>query len=187
MCVYGVIKNRFVMFFLFNDIWQLKDIVKYFSMKIPMQLGNTLISMIIRKRNFLQKNWNHHLTNIYFSATHPDTNEKNLDDDLDENILDTSGFELVLPSGKVVGHRVLVRYYRQSLANRNNERSVELVNRLKDKYRALGWSGPGTTGEVYHRKIRDLKYMQQWKNKQSMRLGVRNNMHQHHFRQQVNF
>lgn len=29
--------------------------------------------------------------------------------------------------------------------------------------------------------------MQQWKAKQHMRLGVRNNMHQHHFRQQVNF
>jgi len=53
---------------------------------------------------------------------------------------------LVLPSGKTVGHRTLLRYYRQSLTNRNNERSVELVTRIKDKYRALGWSGPGTTG-----------------------------------------
>ena len=42
-------------------------------------------------------------------------------------------------------------------------------------------------GEVFQRKVRDLKYMQQWKTKQFMRLGVRNNMHQHHFRQQVNF
>jgi hypothetical protein len=42
-------------------------------------------------------------------------------------------------------------------------------------------------GEVFQRKVRDLKYMQQWKTKQHMRLGVRNNMHQHHFRQQVNF
>jgi len=58
----------------------------------------------------------------------------------------TTGYQLVLPSGKKVGHRILVRYYRQSLTNRNNEKSVELVNRIKDKYRALGWSGPGTTG-----------------------------------------
>ena len=138
-------------------------------------------------------------------TTHPDSDEKNLDDELDENVLDVTGYELVLPSGKTVGHRTLARYYRQSLNNRNNERSIELVNRIKDKYRALGWSGPGTTGlqtlfrkcsinsidcfsgEVFQRKVRDLKYMQQWKSKQHMRLGVRNNMHQHHFRQQVNF
>jgi len=122
-----------------------------------------------------------------YSTSHPDSNEKNLEEEIDENLLDTTGYELVLPSGKKVGHRTLARYYRQSLTNRNNERSVELVNRIKDKYRALGWSGPGTTGEVFQRKVRDLKYMQQWKAKQHMRLGVRNNMHQHHFRQQVNF
>ncbi|CAF0924408.1 unnamed protein product [Rotaria sordida] len=122
-----------------------------------------------------------------YSISHPDSNEKNLDEEIDENILDATGYELVLPSGKKVGHRTLVRYYRQSLTNRNNERSLELVNRLKDKYRALGWSGPGTTGEVFQRKVRDLKYMQQWKANQYMKLGVRNNMHQHHFRQQVNF
>ena len=139
-----------------------------------------------------------------FRSTHPDSNEKNLDEDLNVDMLDTSGFELVLPSGKTVGHRTLVRYYRQSLNNRNHEKSIDLVNRIKDKYRALGWSGPGTTGltkvtqknlhslflfagEVFQRKIRDLKYMQQWKSKQHMRLGVRNNKQQHHFREQVNF
>ncbi|CAF2584732.1 unnamed protein product [Rotaria sp. Silwood2] len=108
-----------------------------------------------------------------YSMSHPDSNEKNLDEEIDENILDTNGYELVLPSGKKVGHRTLVRYYRQSLTNRNNERSLELVNRIKDKYRALGWSGPGTTGEVFQRKVRDLKYMQQWKAKQHMRLGIK--------------
>lgn len=142
----------------------------------------------------------------FFSSTHPDQTNENLDDDLEENFLDTTGYELVLPSGKKVGHRTLIHYYRQSLNQRNNDRSVELVNKIKDKYRALGWSGYGTTGsffsirfsirksflrtflgEAFQRKIRDLRYMQQWKSKQHMRLGVRNNMHQHHFRQQVNF
>ncbi|CAF2232292.1 unnamed protein product [Rotaria magnacalcarata] len=122
-----------------------------------------------------------------YSTSHPDANEKNLDEEIDDNFLDTAGYELALPSGKKVGHRTLVRYYRQCLTSRNNDRSLELVNKLKDKYRALGWSGPGTTGEVFQRKVRDLKYLQQWKNKQHMRLGVRNNMHQHHYRAQVNF
>lgn len=81
-----------------------------------------------------------------FRSTHPDQNETNVDDEVDENLLDTTGYELVLPSGKKVGHRTLIRYYRQSLNQRNTDRSVELVNKIKDKYRALGWSGPGTTG-----------------------------------------
>ena len=82
-------------------------------------------------------------------STHPDHNEKNLDEEIEENILDATGYELVLPSGKKLGHRVLVRYYRQCLTNRNNDRSVQIVNKLKDKYRALGWSGPGTTGSSF--------------------------------------
>ena len=83
---------------------------------------------------------------ITFRTTHPDQTDVNLDEDIDDNLLDTTGYELVLPSGKKVGHRTLVRYYRQCLTNRSNDRSLELVNKLKDKYRALGWSGPGTTG-----------------------------------------
>lgn len=81
-----------------------------------------------------------------FSASHPDANDKNLDEEINEEPLDTTGYELVLPSGKTVGHRTLVRYYRQCLTNRSNERSLEVMNKIKDKYRALGWSGPGTTG-----------------------------------------
>jgi pre-60S factor REI1 len=86
------------------------------------------------------------MSNTFTRSTHADSNETNLDDEIEENILDTSGYSLVLPSGKVLGHRTLVRYYRQCLTDRHNNRSVALVNKLKDKYRALGWSGPGTTG-----------------------------------------
>ena len=78
--------------------------------------------------------------------THPDSNEKNLDEEIDENLLDITGYELTLPSGKKVGHRTLVRYYRQSLTNRNNERSLEHINKIKDKYLALGRTDSGTTG-----------------------------------------
>jgi hypothetical protein len=148
MSVYGVIKNLFMMFFLFNGIWLPKDIAKYFSMKIQMQHGNMWISMIIRRFYFsIKKKRSIRVMFKYlFRATHSDSNEKNLDEELNDNLLDTTGYELVLPSGKTVGHRTLVRYYRQSLSNRNTEKSVALVNRIKDKYRALGWSGPGTTG-----------------------------------------
>ena len=115
-------------------------------MTIQMQHGNMSISTIIRKFSQRKKIRESIYTNEYLRTSHPDSNEKNLEEEIDDNLLDTTGYELVLPSGKKVGHRTLVRYYRQSLTNRNNERSVELVNRIKDKYRALGWSGPGTTG-----------------------------------------
>ena len=34
------------------------------------------------------------------------------DDEIDLNMLDDSGYELVLPSGAKIGHRSLLRYYR---------------------------------------------------------------------------
>jgi hypothetical protein len=71
------------------------------------------------------------------------------------------------------------------LVGRDREQQVYLryfdskLGELSDEFMFIG--------EVYQRKIRDLRYMQQWKNKQHMRLGVQNNMQQHHFREQVNF
>ncbi|CAF0773880.1 unnamed protein product [Didymodactylos carnosus] len=126
----------------------------------------------------------------YYDYTYPDHDQhqdKVDEQDVDLNSIDTTGYELALPSGKKVGHRTLMRYYRQSFGTRNNEKSIDLMDRVKAKYRALGWHGHGTTGEVFQRKIRDLKYMQQWKSKHYMKLGVNNNMLQHHFREQVNF
>lgn len=123
-------------------------------MKIPTVLGNTLISTIIREKFLRHRQEICFLSKVFgleFRSTHPDANEKNLDDEIDENFLDTTGYELTLPSGRKIGHRTLVRYYRQNLSNRNTERSIEIVNKLKDKYRALGWSGPGTTGSSSNR------------------------------------
>ncbi|CAF0971641.1 unnamed protein product [Didymodactylos carnosus] len=126
----------------------------------------------------------------YYDYTYPDHEQqegKDEEQNVDLDTLDTDGYELELPSGKKLGHRTLMRYYRQSFGTRNNEKSVNLIDRVKAKYRALGWHGHGATGEVFQRKIRDLRYMQQWKSKKHMKLGVNNNMLQHHFREQVNF
>jgi len=115
-----------------------------------------------------------------YSASYPE-GEQGLDggDDDDEeveiNSLDDAGYELVLPSGARVGHRSLVRYYRQSL---NPDRSVQKkttgVNaHLLQKYKALGWTG--LTGVEAKQKAKDLKYMAKMQQKHYMKLGVNQN------------
>ena len=54
-----------------------------------------------------------------YSTSYPDEenndNEERkarLDEEIDLNMLDDSGYELVLPSGAKIGHRSLLRYYR---------------------------------------------------------------------------
>ena len=57
-----------------------------------------------------------------YSTSYPDEenndNEERkarLDEEIDLNMLDDSGYELVLPSGAKIGHRSLLRYYRYAL------------------------------------------------------------------------
>ena len=54
-----------------------------------------------------------------YSASYPDGELQEDDDQEDDEVeldtLDDTGYELVLPSGARVGHRSLMRYYRQSL------------------------------------------------------------------------
>ena len=54
-----------------------------------------------------------------YSSSYPDEEEGDRGDQEEEvrlDQLDDTGFELVLPSGARVGHRSLMRYYRQDLA-----------------------------------------------------------------------
>ena len=54
-----------------------------------------------------------------YSASYPDGEQPGDEDEGEEEIeldsLDDTGYELVLPSGARVGHRSLLRYYKQSL------------------------------------------------------------------------
>jgi len=61
-----------------------------------------------------------------YTTSYPEAERDNLEEELDLVNLDDSGFELVLPSGAKVGHRSLVRYYKQSL---NPNRSLVLVDK----------------------------------------------------------
>ncbi|KAL3831320.1 hypothetical protein ACJMK2_023087 [Sinanodonta woodiana] len=92
------------------------------------------------------------------------------------------GYELVLPSGSVIGHRSLQRYYRQNLPQREYPKTRSILPRMLAQYKALGWTG--ATGEIAQRRVKDLATVQRWKNRHFTRLGVKANLLQKHFRHQ---
>lgn len=107
-------------------------------------------------------------------------------DEIDEsvlpNLLDSDGFELTLPSGATVGHRQLARYYKQNLVPVRRA-SATAMSRIMSQYRSLGWTC--TAGCSAHQKAKDIAYLQKCRQKYFMKLGVKSNKLQRHFRDQV--
>lgn len=109
----------------------------------------------------------------------------------DKNLeYDDDTLELSLPSGARIGHRSLMRYYKQRFGT---QRAVVLahnqnaVGRVLRQYRALGWPGDrGKSGFYQH--ARDMPYVQKLKSRWMLKVGMTNNTcKQHHFRAQVLF
>ena len=122
-----------------------------------------------------------------YSSSYPDAEISDLNTEVEIPELDDSDYQLVLPSGAVVGHRSLMRYYKQSL-NPNRAFAVpksEKLHKLLLQYRALGWTE--TQKESAVKKARDIKYMQRIQAKYSMQLQLKANKLQRYFRPQVNF
>ncbi|XP_071966148.1 cytoplasmic 60S subunit biogenesis factor ZNF622-like [Antedon mediterranea] len=112
------------------------------------------------------------------------------DEEIPEDVLQSTadGYQLVLPSGAKIGHRELFRYYKQNVpptrevAVRNNA----TINRLNTHYKALGWYGSG--GKVGEARLADLRFMQKFKSKPHLTMGMKNNkLKQKHYRPQVVF
>lgn len=103
--------------------------------------------------------------------------------------VDGDGYTLVLPSGATVGHRSLLRYYKQSLNPRfhgSNALVVKhrtAVQKLMSHYKALGWAG--CTGEAAKVKAKDIQFAQKAFHKNRMQIGVKANKLQKHYREQV--
>ncbi|KAK9538404.1 hypothetical protein VZT92_003575 [Zoarces viviparus] len=130
-----------------------------------------------------------------FRSSYPDrkdgdeaeVDEEDLSDD--KNLeYDDEMLELTLPSGATIGHRSLMRYYKQRFGaqrvvvmihNRN------AVGRVLRQYRALGWGGEGG---AFYQKPRDMQFVQMMKSKWMLKMGMNNNKtKQTHFRAQVMF
>lgn len=130
-----------------------------------------------------------------FRSSYPDHKEKDDVEMDDSDVPDEKNFEydeetmeLVLPSGARIGHRSLMRYYKQNFGLSRAvvvSRNQKAVGRVLQQYRALGWTG-GTGGTLQHG--RDMKYIQKMKSKWMLKTGMANNAtKQMYFRSQVMF
>ncbi|KAJ8337267.1 hypothetical protein SKAU_G00384870 [Synaphobranchus kaupii] len=130
-----------------------------------------------------------------FRSSYPD--QKEGEDDTHEEGLpeknleyDDETLELTLPSGAKIGHRSLMRYYKQrfgaprTVAVAHNRNAV---GRVLKQYRALGWAGDAGK-EAAFRHQKDMRYVQRMKSKWMLKMGIHHNStKQMHFRAQVMF
>uniref|UniRef100_A0A3P9AA06 Cytoplasmic 60S subunit biogenesis factor ZNF622 n=1 Tax=Esox lucius TaxID=8010 RepID=A0A3P9AA06_ESOLU len=132
-----------------------------------------------------------------FRTSYPDQKEgedAEMDDeelpDMKNMDYDDDTLELTLPSGAKIGHRSLMRYYKQrfgapktvALAHNRNA-----VGRVLRQYKALGWGGD-IGKNSFHQSQKDMKFVQKMKSKWMLKMGMNNNScKQTHFRLQVMF
>ncbi|XP_026764125.2 cytoplasmic 60S subunit biogenesis factor ZNF622 [Galleria mellonella] len=128
-----------------------------------------------------------------YSSSYPDNDKNDENMDIDEEVdgpvtLEGDDFQLVLPSGVVVGHRSLMKYYKQNLTSNSQalvKKSDRKLHRLLGVYRALGWAPKEQ--ELAARKARDIHFMKRVQSKWQMKLSLKSNKFQKHYRPQVNF
>lgn len=105
------------------------------------------------------------------------------DDNIVQSVLNVNDdLELVLPSGVALGHRYLKHHYKQHLPTLE-QRKASLVGRVMAHYRAIGWKGSYDVGQ----RQKDVSLSLKMKQQGYMKLGVKANKFQKHFRPQVVF
>lgn len=122
-----------------------------------------------------------------YSTSYPDAENGDPDAEVEIPELDDNDYQLVLPSGSVIGHRSLMIYYKQNL-DPNRALAIpksKKLTKILSMYRALGWTD--TQKESAVKKARDIKYMQRVQAKYSTKLQIKANKFQRYFRPQVNF
>lgn len=115
-----------------------------------------------------------------YSTSYPDQGDPN--EEVEANVINDSGFELLLPSGATIGHRSLNRYYRQKLAINPRPAPSRSAIHYGNHFKALGWTT--STKEIVERKARDMTYMRKIMKKNQLGVSVKANKLQKHFRLQ---
>jgi len=87
--------------------------------------------------------------------------------------VEVQGFDLVLPGGKSIGHRLLRRYYKQSFAVEDQRDSV-VIQRLVSEYNAIGLPGFGS-GAPTKELRRERSRLDRIQMRSNMRQGMNNN------------
>jgi len=124
-----------------------------------------------------------------YSASYPDHDDtKDIDAEIETPVLEGDEYQLVLPSGNVIGHRSLLKYYKQRL-NPNRavvvSKSDRKLHKVLCQYRAIGWSS--AKQEEIAKRARDIHTMKRTQQKLYAQLGIKANKFQKHYRAQVNF
>lgn len=124
-----------------------------------------------------------------YSPSYPDNV---LTDDVDSELgpyegaisMDPDTLELVLPSGARAGHRALNRYFKQSINPEQAQvRNRGMITGLNNQFKCLGLTGAHLTIAM-RKKIQDRK-VENWRRADHrLRLGVKANKLQTHFRKQ---
>ncbi|XP_014482241.1 PREDICTED: zinc finger protein 622 [Dinoponera quadriceps] len=124
-----------------------------------------------------------------YSSSYPDAGNVE-DPDVEVALpaeLDDTDYQMKLPSGNVIGHRALMRYYKQKL-NPNSTVHLSVSHKMRQvllQYRALGWTN--TKKQEAVRKARDIKYMQRLQARYATQLQFKANKLQRYFRKQTMF
>lgn len=82
-----------------------------------------------------------------------------IDEEITAEVLDGDEYQLVLPSGAVIGHRSLLRYYKQRL-NPNRAlvpKSSKKLHKVLAEYRSLGWTNTQQTAAA--KRARDIHHV----------------------------
>lgn len=123
-----------------------------------------------------------------YSSSYPLDDQESKDESVPDAELDVNHLlELVLPSGAKVGHRSLAIYFKQNLRDKpehpveGNKNSRSHNRELMSQYQTLGWRGSNTPALILRQKARDQQYLA----KRRMKLGVKANKLQTHFRSQI--
>ncbi|XP_078395265.1 cytoplasmic 60S subunit biogenesis factor ZNF622 [Cetorhinus maximus] len=102
---------------------------------------------------------------------------------------DEETMELLLPSGAKIGHRSLLRYYKQHFGTSRAVAAIgtRVLGRVMQQYKALGWTSE-LAKAASQRRERDMQYVQRMKSKWMLKTALSNNAtKQMHFRPQVLF
>ncbi|KAH8387207.1 hypothetical protein KR093_005489 [Drosophila rubida] len=123
---------------------------------------------------------------LSLSFSHMQKEGMDIDEEVVPELLDGDEYQLVLPSGAVIGHRSLLRYYKQRLHPERAaviKKSDRKLHRVLSEYRALGWTQ--TQQQAAARKAKDIHLMKRVQSKWQMQLGTKANKLQKHYRAQV--
>ncbi|VDM58886.1 unnamed protein product [Angiostrongylus costaricensis] len=86
------------------------------------------------------------------------------------------GWSLTLPSGAKIGHRLLMIYYRQYLRPKDSNKpdmGRTALEKARGLYPALAWTG--TTGAIAKQAARDIKFVEHYRRRFDLRVGLKSN------------